>query len=494
MKKLIFGKSLFLLKFRLVWLGCIFFLVLIFLWLKIVPGGQISYEKDFNRRINFGQGFIYSFTPQDRVDENSGRLPKMIGDPLYFSVFTPRSFSSAKLTISYRRHLTEKIPIIEAGVLADSIVWRYDLQPIENRIIDNLKSSWRILSLKDPLVLQAGNYYSDRNQFFQDLDQNNLNGCDYNLSFSCLAVYNYDLDLNPDLSSFSEEQPLIFDIPLRGVHNLFIYINKNPLELELEFVDLNQDKAANPISLILTQGQKIVARSDLPDLNNDLASGREENKSLSLSSGNIPAGIYKLEIKISDDTVIKRIKSSTNRLVFIHKLWPVSWGKDIEIFTDAYYLQAKALGPASCQEFFFNGEKFNIDVPYEQKSFYLKNAGNLNKIELSEDDVILENNAIFAFSEKNFFNPMIKKVDPYFQLSSDIKYIISNYETPKIKTAGFLEKTLEFDLRGAYRERGKYNFIISIPGLKPEEGSYVEIEKIKIEFFGRTLWQKIFNL
>ena len=54
----------------------------------------------------------------------------------------------------------------------------------------------------------------------------------------------------------------------------------------------------------------------------------------------------------------------------------------------------------------------------------------------------------------------------------------------------------EFDLIGVYREKGKYNFMISVPGLKEDDAvdDYLEIIEIKIEFSGRTLWQKIFGL
>jgi hypothetical protein len=87
-------------------------------------------------------------------------------------------------------------------------------------------------------------------------------------------------------------------------------------------------------------------------------------------------------------------------------------------------------------------------------------------------------------------------VDRYFKPLDAASYLIATYQTPlgsfgtgEIKTA-----TAELNLRGAFRAAGKYSFMISIPGLSPEDGTadYLEIKRIKIELSGRTLWQKIF--
>lgn len=492
MKEFIFGKSLYLLKLRLAWIGLIVFIVIVFLMLKIVPGGDIKYEKDYSRQFHFGQGFIYNLTPQERVDEDSNHLPRIIGDPVYFSVFTPRPFSKAKLKVSYYRSLGQETPIIEAGVLADEVVWRYDLKPIENRLVDNLKSSWNVLS-EDPLILQSDNYYQDKSEFLADLGNNSLKACPKNGLLDCLAVYNYDLNVDSKFLFAQREKPLTINIPLRGAHSLFLYTSQSNLSVNIDFVDLNLDKKEDPITLILSQGEKVIATSKLED-ENDIQIGLEEIKNLDIFANNISEGVYKLEIKISDDVVIKKIESSTNRLVFSRRLWPVSWNENIEVYTDKNYLFLKALGPASEHDFKFGSENFSLDESYLKKEYNLNNSEEINKIELEKDDIILENSGVFSFSKNNLFNPQIKRIDSYFQPTNNIKYIIANYNSPQKKDGGLLVQTAEFNMTGVYREKGKYNFAFSIPHLEQEENGYLDIEKIEIEFSGRTLWQKLFNL
>ncbi len=491
MRKLYWPKSLYLSKIRLIGLGLILIICLIFLYLKIVPGGHITYQKDYSRRLNFGQGFIYNFTPQERVEIEKGSLPKIKGDPIYFSVFTPRTFNKANLSISYYRHLDQEVPIIEAGVLADNVIWRYDLKPIENRTLDNLKSFWITLDDK-PLVLQADNYYDKSEDFFSDLSENKLKSCPGGV-LECLAVYNYDLalDVKPIFSNY--EESLIIDMPLRGTHSLYIYTEKTKLNLNLDFVDLNLDKDSDNISLILSKNGQVIATETLEDENLSSDSEEEEVKSLSLNMPSISPGVYKLEIKISDDVVIKKIESSSNRLVFSSRLWPVSNPGSIKVYTDANYLFLKALGPASLQDFNFNNQKYSLSTPYSKQEFFLDNPSAINEILIEKDDVILENSGVFALSKETLFNPRLKKVDVYFKPSEEVKYIIADYYPPELDEAGLFTQSIELDMSHVYREKGRYNFALSVPNLKTDDSSYLEVKDIKIEFSGRTIWQKIFN-
>ena len=80
-------------KMRRFWLLLIFLFFGIFLFLKIVPFGHISYRKDFTRILQSGKGFIYNFTPVERVSDENNR-PRLIGDPVYFSVLRPHFYES----------------------------------------------------------------------------------------------------------------------------------------------------------------------------------------------------------------------------------------------------------------------------------------------------------------------------------------------------------------------------------------------------------------
>ncbi len=478
-------------RLRLSGIAVIFLIVLVVLFFKVVPGGQISYTKNYSQWLRSGKGFIYNFSPAERVDIKSGRLPRLIGDPVYFSVFTPRTFSKVKLTVKYKSQLSSSTPLIEAGVLADGIVWRYDLQPLDNKILDNLQLSGRRLEEKGLTLWQEGNDYNNLEDFFTDLKTNNLEACPGSTA-SCLAVYNYNPDFNFQFKGLKDSLPTLVDIPLRGAHTLFFYVNNEPLRLELKFVDLNQDRAADPLAIILSKDGKVIQQANLADENLNPVSGQEENKSLILEERTLSPGLYKVEIKVSDDTVIKSIQSSLDRFVFAGRVWPVSVARPLNIYTDSNYLQAKAFVPASVQDINFGGRVFSVSEPYKQFNFQVDGSPPVKEIRLSKDDVILENGGVFSFNKNMVFNPSLSKVNQFFKLGAGVKYVLSDYQAPSVHDEE-TSASAEFNLIGVYREKGKYNFMISIPGLKNDDAAsdYLEISEIKMEFSGRTIWQKL---
>lgn len=462
-----------------------------FLFFKIVPGGHIIYDKNYSFWLRSGKGFIYNFTPTERVDEKTGKLPRLIGDPVYFSVFTPRTFSKVKMTVKYKSQLSAATPIIEAGVLADNVVWRYDLRPLDNKILNDLRLPGGRLEENGLTLWQAEKNYHKLSDFFTDLKTNNLEACPGNTA-SCLALYNYNPDYNFQFKGLKDSLPTLLSIPLRGAHTLFFYVNNEPLRLELKFLDLNQDKTADPLAIILSKDGEVIEQVSLADDNSNPVGAKEENKSLILEERTLSPGLYKVEIKITDDTVIKSIQSSLDRFVFVGKVWPVSAPGTLNIYTDSNYLQAKAYAPASVQNLVFEGVAFALSEPYKQFNFQTKSGNQIKEIKLTKDDVILETSGVFSFSRNTLFNPLLPKVDRFFKLNEGLKYILADYETP-VTTEGITSATAEFNLIGVYREKGRYNFMISIPGLKNDDDldDYLEISEIKMEFSGRTLWQKL---
>jgi hypothetical protein len=138
-----FKKKPFLLKVRLVWILLIIFIILIFFFLKIVPLGKATYIKNYSHTFKLGKGFINNFTPVVNVNQKEDSSPRIIKSPVYFSVFTPRTFSRAKLIIKYRSNLTRGA-IIEAGALVSPATADYNLQPLELVAPDTLSADFNL--------------------------------------------------------------------------------------------------------------------------------------------------------------------------------------------------------------------------------------------------------------------------------------------------------------------------------------------------------------
>lgn len=470
----------------------LFIFVLIFLYLKVVPSGRISYSRDWPRGLASGKGFIYDFKPGERLDISNPDQLRMIGDPLYFSLFTPRAFSTAKVTVNYRERLASTTPIIELGVLKDKVTGSYELKPLENKIIDGLRSEWRLLPNDDlsdskALILQADNDYESREDFLTDLNQRSLKGCSGFLE-SCLAIYNYQFDNDYRLTRETSLEAYTFDQPIRGSHQLYLYLPAGSQELKLSVVDLNLDKESDPVTVRLSRrGQEVVSRSLIDEREEIIGVSSAE---MSLVLPFISAeGLYKLDIRASDDIVISSLALPSDRFVFINRIWPVSGPGNLRLFTDSSYLQIKTFNPASLGTISYGGKDQRVAATYQQINLFSDQT--VSEIFIPKDDLILETNGIFSLTRAGVFNPAITKVDRFFKPGEKVKYIIANYQEPR-SDGDFKQATVELSLTDAHRENGKYTFLISVPGLGAETPhSFLEINKITVELRGISIWQKI---
>ena len=258
MLKSFFKKWSFLFKIRLFY-GIFLFVILgLFLFFKIVPFGHITYIRSYSDSFKLGKGFVYNFSPPERVDTSRGSYPRVIGDPLYFSVFTPRTFDKVKLTIKYKDHLSNKEPIVEAGVLVDNIVWRYDLKPLQNKIVDSLKKDWPRLENGSKVLLQRDGSYSSWTDMEADLAKGQLKNCPGGIN-SCLATYNYNIIPHYQETNYNSK-PLVIDTPLRGGHQLYIYLSNSSLHLKFDFINIySNTKDPIQVDLYSTAAGKLIA-------------------------------------------------------------------------------------------------------------------------------------------------------------------------------------------------------------------------------------------
>ncbi len=489
------------------------------LYMGVAPSGKISYTYDFTKP-NY---FIEKLTPKERVKpivcDKETEFPRgnsvsdaifcsqvIIGDPVYFSLHTPRRFDEAMLTLKYRRQEIASpagdpisIPLIEAGVLVDKIVWRYDLKPIENKIIDQLSLVWGETREGDTVLLQRDisttsepikKYNSIQNFLDNLLASPKLGGPEINE----IATYNYNLDteyLLPDYKPSDEENKINY--ALRGPFQFYTYVKDEKLDFTFNFQDLNKNKDSDEINLYLYYNNQLIDSRHFDDdgvsENNNKITDRGEMK---LKLANLPEGVYKIEIKTNDDIVTKSIKTKQQKLSFINKVWIYDSGNEnIELYSDSSAINAQTINPANLQTIEINDDELEISETYKQ--FSIKIKGDIKKIKLQKDDVILSGNGVFSFNKESLISPEIKKVDVNMDIANEnINYILANYNYPREEGEWKTAKA-QFDLSKAYRENGKYSFLISVPGLKADDeiDDFIEISEIKINLQGTSLWEKL---
>ena len=473
-------------KFRIILFLLLFASVCFFVFLAIVPSGKIVYVNDFTKE-NY---FLGKLSPSERLDMSDKKIENIIiANPVYFNLYTPRIFDKAILKYRYKN--TAKVPLIETGVLVDKNAWRYDLRPVENRLIDQLSLVWNNIREGDEILLIRPETFGDpASTSYSYIKDFILNPPELNK----IAIYNYNLNFNYILDDYQPAEITMQNIPaLRGAYQFFVYLKNEDLNLNFIFYDLNKNKDPDDFDIRLYFNDELIDFKHIEDDNNISDNGRiSQNNGFQFKLANLPEGAYKIEVKANNDIITKTIKSRHKKMAFIHKIELFNAGsQDIKFYTDSNSIQAITIFPESLQTVKINKNNLDINETYKQFEILIDNNSTSSEILLQKDGLTLSGDGVFAFSQYSLINPKIKKAD--YNLDVDefgIDYIIAKYKSPK-KSGEWSVAEVEIDLAQAYRENNKSSFIISAPALKQEDNKELYFDLIEIELSGRSLFDKI---
>lgn len=434
------------------------------LYLGIVPGGKISYSG-----VPGGDFFIKKLSPAERLDRG-----RVIGDPAYFSLKAPRRFERAQIILEYEKK--GDLPIIELGVLADKR-GNYDLKPVENNILDNL--GWERILEDDLTLYQRDKRYGSIKEFLASPPASGE-----------IAVYNHDLDLDYKMADYEpNKEPYIFDRPLRGPFKFFTYIKAEDLDFKFMVSDLNKNKESDVADIDVYRDGKLIHSQHLDDDGITGDSGRtKEDREVGLKLSDLPEGVYKIELKAGDDIITKKIETSNKKMAFLNKIWLADDNKDnVKIYTDSKFIAAQTVNPGRLQKIKIGNDGMQLKNTFDQER--VKTDYSFKEISLEKDDVILAGDGVFAFSQDSFFSPAVKKINSNTEVDKDgINYILADYRSPEVRGNSKIA-IIDFDLNNVYQEKGRYGFLVSVPGLRAEDGAEdgLSIKNIRINLEGKNI-------
>jgi len=452
-----------------------------FTYLKIVPSGRISYIYDFIKP----SFFIGKLSPAERVVLSQGQAEAK-GDPVYFSLRPPRRFERAKVTIKFKN--TTEFPVVEIGLLNDKIAWSYDLKPLQNKIIDQLALVW-------PVVYgQTGGRLIEREREYDTVEEflSNLPAHEE------IALYDYSLKNKFLLDKYSpakEKQSINYGF--RGSYQFYTYIKNEDLDYVFDFVDLNINKDNDPVDIKVYSADGLIRTEHVAD---DLVASSERQSRLKISD--LDEGVYRLSFIANDDIVTKNITTAQSQFALINRVWLAEGNqKNLTLYTNSRLVSAQTINPASKSKVKVGGQTLDLSETYQQ--FSLKTSsqsaspklqpGEPIKVELTKDDIIISGDGVFSLNEDSLLDPRFKDVNANIDINQEkINYILTNYQAPS-KSDEWQSATAEFDLTKAYQENGKYQFLISIPGLKAEDSAAgaLIIKEIRVDLSGTSLKQKL---
>jgi hypothetical protein len=479
----------------------LFVLVLIFLlWQWLSPLGYWSCNTSFSNN-NLKHLFktdssacLGQPSPLERHAYSPDGKLVMLADPLYFSVFSPRPFSKVELEIVFKPYLGSANSIFEAGFLADAKLWRYQLKPVYNLWLEKLSADWQVARSNNMTLFQKQNHFNSVEEFLENWPSDDINSC---RDFNCLATYNLAEGFLPTALKLDDlyfnNDYIDFPYAFRGPHQFYFYLTEGGLELSGSLMDLNENKDRDDLEILVFSGNRQVAALKIIDnrLEAELSSEPSPKQSFKITREDLPAGLYKLDIRASDDLVIDNFRVNSSYLSAINKIWPISEGP-VSLITDYSYLQVKSLSPFSLQKINFSNSALTLEQIYYQYEIISDQAG-WQEINLAQGGLILENSGVFASSPNSLLNPSYPRLDRFALSNEQIEFVLADYRQVETLGDSWYRTKIDFDSAGLYREDNSYNLILSVPGLRLDNGAggLVEIKEINIKFSGSSLWDKI---
>lgn len=455
---------------RLYWLAAFSLLLFWLLFRAIVPFGKITYQTDFKSP----SYFIGKLSPSERLLK-LGDQSAIIAEPIYFSLFTPRPFSKAKVTVIF----SNPPSFLELGVRLDKTIWSYNLKPVYSSLLEDLRLDKSTLVEGENFLWQKNAAYNTISDFKNNLPASNK-----------IIVYNYPLASDYKLADSAWlPEARIIKTNLRGAYQFYTYSQGDPIVFDFSVKDINENADADPIEVNLYQGDKLVTRATLAD---DVDRSDTE-RVLRLATDKIPVGVYRLEYKANNDIITTQIKTQQSKLAFSGAVWLAETGQStVNLYTDSAEINLQTINPRSLQTINFANQPFTLAETYKQYDFSINRFDSKIKIvSLKHGDLKIASNSLLAFSEADFFNPLLRQLP---RKASDTNlgtdFILANYQPAKRLANGDWESTLEFDLSGAYREKNKYSFMLSAPQLNGQSSDFI-IKQIKVDLAEPDLWQFI---
>ncbi len=434
-------------------------LVILFVGYMNFPLYGLNYELPEKR--------ILPLSPKNRVEYTQllgTQVHRQTDDIVYFS--TPSQ--------GYDR-ATARIEFINASPTQPLLVgfkdksdWHYYTKPADLPLINSL--NWIQANSVPPILYSRKDYkYTDVNEFL-DKPPSELVGAYY-------TDTNFEIGWLPDYKKSTKWTTI--NTPLRGSHSFYVFLENEPFSLQIKKRDLNWYEGADTMKIsVYKHGVLMTDVSSVDDGITDASrgSGKIQTVVIQDNEGIPENGVYRVDIKTNDDTVIESLTTTLSKIVFTPPVFPLS---ATTIYTDARDLTFKTLHTPPILPVRLNGQP--IMLPSVNEIVPATASANYNTVVLPQGDVIVGGTGMFAFSKNQYFTPyVIKKVDIRTEADLDkLNYLITDYVRPTRSEDGYEETTLEFNLAKAVHDKDKLSWIIQAPGLK-KNGGEVLIKNITI--------------
>ena len=412
--------------------------IFIFLFLKdTAPSGIFSVHYTVGDR----SPYVERFLPDTRVIGE-----RVVDEPAYASVHLPGDFDTLNASLTFQNTLQ---PIIELGVLVNDAPLQYELQPIQNRIID--ESEWSRIDENGVVLLQRAKIYNTLEDFFSAPPDRDT-----------IATYHYDLAEPYRIPDYVAQNALTStNVSLRGYHEYLTYIKNEPLMIQ---TDVTGDGLT---ILVFNERDELVAE--------EAATGT----TVTLVKDDLPEGVYKVILSAESDVVVTRL---TTRQRYMSFVGPVSFGDQnaLGFWTDSKHLSFYADGADAAHEVFIGSGTLTLPEAQVRYDYDVPDAGAV-QVRAGAGGFTVTQENMLAFPSLQLFNPYPTELRWNTDLDAlGINFILARYTSPIVDGA-WTTATASFDLHQAMKKDNDIKLVLSAPGIKSLQSSF-DIHALDLEF------------
>ncbi len=300
-----------------------------------------------------------------------------------------------------------------------------------------------------------------------------------------IAVYDYEL---PELRVFPDYQPALdrteITKGIRGAHEIYTYVRDEPLDFTFTIQDINRHARADDFSIVVYRGPEQLLSMPVSDDGVSVASGTASaRRDISVFIPEPAEGVYRISIESRfDEIFIRKISTRQHWVVFADHLYltdneeyrdamPDIVESATTVYSSGTNYQFRTAHRAGLQTVRVESDEVVLADPHEPVSYSSEDRSDreLQRIVVPKNDVYLQTDGFFAFTEQQMF-------DPRFSASAsaltnggipldDFDYLIARYPEP-VREGDWLvaRQTVEVPALSTH-EDNTIRFFIGLPGL-----------------------------
>ncbi|MDA1038626.1 MAG: hypothetical protein O2877_02980 [bacterium] len=441
-------------------------------WKEYAPSGVLSISKN----VSEPSPFLSRVLPDTRAEEifidRDGRaLRSIVGEPVYFTLLTPREFNEVEVEVSF---INEDAPIVELGALVNVEQENYHLLPLQNKLLDEL--SWEIQREGDVVLYDRHGKYKSIADFLVDAP-----------SLNEIAVYHYPFVREFKIPGYQPVDTMqVVDVSIRGEHEFLTYIENEPLDFTFTYQDMNRALGEDIVTiLVFDRDGELVASKAVGDDGDTSRGGRGSAQTNLHVGAELPTGVYKIILKVDRDIFFRKIETRQQKITFLNQLFiGDEVGYQVSPRSSTFYTETKSMmfetqHAEGVQNVVIAGVTVPVSEPFVPARHRVRAPGIVSAT-VPVGDLVVKGAGHYALSKEMFFNPDPVRLDWDTDLNAlGINYVIATYESPEIN-GDLVKARAVFKTAGLSKVRKAYKFAFSLPGIYDYNG-LIQLHETNVE-------------